>query len=50
MTVFIVLALLASNIVLAKMLLSKDNKKPDVPSDVDENIISEAPAGKGARD
>lgn len=44
MTVFIVLALLASNIVLAKMLLSKDNKKPDVPSAVDENIISEAPA------
>lgn len=32
MTVFVVLALLASNIFLAKMLLSKDNGKPEKPS------------------
>lgn len=44
MTVFIVLALLASNIVLAKMLLSRDNKKAEVSSDVHEDRFPETAA------
>lgn len=39
MTVFLVLALLASNIFLAKMLLSKDSKKTSEPSDIAENNV-----------
>jgi len=41
MTVFLVLALLASNIFLAKILLSKDTKKTSEPSDVTTNNVSE---------
>lgn len=44
MTVFLVLALLASNIFLAKMLLSKDTKKASEPSDVTKNNVSEETA------
>lgn len=46
MTVFLVLALLASNIFLAKMLLSKDSKKTSEPSDIAENNVSEGTAEK----
>lgn len=44
MTVFLVLALLASNIFLAKMLLSKDTKKASEPSDITKNNVSEETA------
>lgn len=43
MTVFLVLALLASNIVLARMLLSKDNKKSAAPSEGDGKGVPEIP-------
>ena len=46
MTVFLVLALLASNIFLAKMLLSKDTKKTSEPSDIAENNVSEGTVEK----
>lgn len=48
MTVFLVLALLASNIFLAKILLSKDTKKASDTSDITENNVSEETTEKNS--